>query len=191
VSRIVSRNAVADFDSVAHVSDPTPQALRQSDLPRFSAYDVGMGISETSISAVVIYESLTGNTAKAGQLIAADLTGQGVQAVAFPTTQIDHQALSDADLVIVGSWTDGIFLFGQRPGRSGRLAKLPVIDGKRAAVYCTYALDPGKTLEKLSTIVEERGGKVVGGVSIRRDNLAHGASDFVDRLLGALEKSAA
>lgn len=164
---------------------------RSSDLARFGVYDVAMSTTAAGLSAVVIYESLSGNTAKAGQLIAADLASQGVKTTAFPITHIDHQALSEADLVVVGSWTDGVFFFGQRPGRAGRLAKLPVIDGKRAAVYCTYALNPGKTLDKLSQIVEKRGGAMMGGVSIKRDNLEQGAIDFVDRLLGALEKSPA
>lgn len=137
--------------------------------------------------AIVIYESLTGNTRKAADLIVAELERSGVTASACPITQVDLQALSQADVVIVGSWVDGMILFGQRPGRSGRLTKLPVIDGKTAAVYCTYAVDPGKTLEKLATIVRRRGGEVVGGFAIKRSDLAGGVREFVDRLLGAVE----
>lgn len=143
-----------------------------------------------AMRAIVIYESLTGNTAKAGHMIADELSASGIEATACPITAIDLQALSESDLVVVGSWTDGLILFGQRPGRIGRLAKLPVIDGKTAAVYCTYAIEKGKTLEKLSGIVGRRGGNVVGGMAIKRNNLAGGAAEFVDRLLGALEKSA-
>ncbi|MEM7324074.1 MAG: hypothetical protein AAF531_13380 [Actinomycetota bacterium] len=134
---------------------------------------------------------MTGNTAEAGGYIAAELTAAGVPAVACPITQVDLQALSDADLVVVGSWTDGFFFFGQRPGRASRLAKLPVIDGKQAAVYCTYAINAGKTLEKLSRVVRMRGGDVIGGYAIQRKNLQAGAAEFVDRLLGALDTSTA
>ena len=74
------------------------------------------------MQAVVIYESLTGNTAKAGRAIAADLTAHGLPTQAFPIKQIDFQALSDADLVIVGSWVDGLIVVGQRPGRVGRIS---------------------------------------------------------------------
>lgn len=137
--------------------------------------------------AIVIYESLTGNTRDAGDLIAAELNASGVETVASSITEIDLQALSEADLVVVGSWTDGLFFFGQRPGRAGRLASLPVIDGKKAAVYCTYALNAGKTLDKLAGIVGRRGGEVIGGVAIKRNDLEGGAVDFVDRLFGALD----
>ena len=143
------------------------------------------------MNAIVVYESLSGNTEQAGILIAKELTEAGIPTVASPITNIDAQALSEADLVIVGSWTDGLFFFGQRPGRAGRLAKLPVIDGKKAAVYCTYAINAGKTLSKLSRIVSMRGGDVIGGYAIKRDNLADGAEEFADRLLGALDISAA
>lgn len=141
--------------------------------------------------AIVIYESLTGNTAKAGHLIADELTAAGIEATAWPILDVNHQALSEADLVVVGSWTDGLILFGQRPGRVGRLAKLPVIDGKLAAVYCTYAIEHGKTLEKLSGVIGRRGGNVIGGMAIKRNHLAEGAREFVDRLLGALEPKSA
>lgn len=137
--------------------------------------------------ATVVYESLTGNTATAGGLIAAELTVAGIEATACPITQVDLQSLSESDLVIVGSWTDGLFFFGQRPGRAGRLAKLPVIDGKKAAVYCTYAVNAGKTLPKLSRIVSRRGGDVIGGFAINRKRMEEDAAEFVDRLLGALD----
>lgn len=143
------------------------------------------------MNAIVIYESLTGNTAKAGIEIANQLSAAGIPTVASPITQVDLAALSAAELVIVGSWVDGIFIAGQKPGREGRLKKMPVIDGKMAAVYCTYALKDGKTLEKLGKIVEERGGNVVGGYAIRRDRLERDTTSFVDRLLGALDTSEA
>ncbi len=141
-------------------------------------------------SAIVIYESMTGNTRKAGEMIADQLTAAGIDTVACSTKEILLQQLSEADLVIVGSWTDGLFLFGQKPGGIVRLANLPVIDGKKAAVYCTYALDKGKTLEKLSNVVARRGGDVIGGASIRRDRMDESVADFVDRLLGAIDSGA-
>jgi len=135
------------------------------------------------VTAVVIYESLTGNTAKAGRAIAAGLTAAGLPTEAFPITAIDYQALSDAELVIVGSWTDGLVVIGQKPGRLGRIKAMPALAGKRAVVYLTYAIDPGKALQKLSDAVAARGADVLGGQVIRRDKLDEGVADFVDRVL--------
>ena len=135
------------------------------------------------MQAVVIFESLTGNTAKAGRAIAAQLTGAGVSTRAFPITAIDYQALSRADLVIVGSWTDGLIVVGQKPGRLGRIKAMPALAGKRAVVYLTYAIDPGHALQKMSDAVEARGAEVLGGQLIRRDKLQQGVADFVERVL--------
>jgi len=137
--------------------------------------------------AVVIYESLTGNTAKAARLIAEQLTARGVTTAAYPVTSVDYQVLSEADLVVVGSWTDGIVIAGQKPGRSWRLKKMPAISGKKVVVYATYAIDPGKVLDKLVTIVEGRGAEVLGGMTIRRDRLEESTADFVDRIIEVLE----
>jgi hypothetical protein len=138
------------------------------------------------VNVVVVYESLTGNTHRAADLIGTELTAAGATVTICPITTIDFQALADADLVVVGSWTDGFFVVGQRPGRAGRLRQMPVIDGKKSVVYCTYALNPGKTLEKLAEIVASRGGDVVGGMAIRRDDIPGGVHEFVGRLLDVI-----
>ena len=135
------------------------------------------------MNAVVIYESLTGNTAKAGRAIAAALSAEGLPTRAYPITRIDYQALSDAELVIVGSWVDGLIVVGQRPGRLGRIKGMPALAGKRAVVYLTYAIDPGKALQKMSDAVAARGAEVLGGQVIRRDRLDEGVADFVERVL--------
>lgn len=135
------------------------------------------------MKAVVIYESLTGNTRRAAGFIAAELEAGGMSATALPVTAIDYQSLAEADLVVVGSWTDGLFFVGQRPGRAGRLKKVPYISGKKCAVYCTYAVDPGKVLDKMVALMEERGAEVIGGMAIRRSDLEGGARDFARRVL--------
>lgn len=136
---------------------------------------------------VVIYESLTGTTREAAEVIAAELRADGGEVTVCPITRVDLAALSAADLVVVGSWVDGFVFLGQRPGRAGRLRGMPVIDGKKAAVFCTYAVDPGKTLTKLSDLVADRGGDVIGGVAIRRTAVEEGARDFVDRVLATVQ----
>ncbi len=135
---------------------------------------------------VIVYESLTGTTARAAGIIGEELTGAGTATTVCPIGAIDYQALSDADLVVVGTWTDGFVLVGQRPGRAARLRAMPVLTGKLAVVYCTYAIDAGHTLEKLISIVEDRGAEVLGGMTIRRDRVRPGAREFAARMLEAV-----
>jgi hypothetical protein len=136
---------------------------------------------------MVIYESMTGNTRRAAGLIGGQLVAGGLDVINLsPANAVDLQALSAAELVVVGTWTDGIFVVGQRPGRAGRLQQLPAMRGKRAVVYCTYAINPGKTIDKLMGIVGGRGADVIGGLALHRRHLEEGAADFSGRLLGAL-----
>ncbi|HEY8524804.1 MAG TPA: flavodoxin family protein [Acidimicrobiales bacterium] len=136
--------------------------------------------------AVVIYESLTGNTARAAQIVAAAARAEGADVAVYPIDNIGLKDLAEADLVFVGTWVDGLILFGHRPGRAGRLKKMPVIDGKRAAIFMTYAIHAGKALERFQRVVEERGATVVASTLLRRDRLAQGVEDFVRQALATV-----
>ncbi|HLT69842.1 MAG TPA: flavodoxin family protein [Acidimicrobiales bacterium] len=136
--------------------------------------------------AVVIYESMTGNTAKAARLIAHEVAARGVDVSVHPITDVDLKALAEADVVFVGTWVDGLVLFGHRPGRAGRLRSLPVIDGKRVAAFMTYAIHAGKALDRFARLLEERGGEVVARALLRRDRIEQGVDEFVTASLATV-----
>jgi flavodoxin len=139
------------------------------------------------MQVVILYDSLTGNTERAARLIANAFYDRQVGAHVFPVDGYDAQAVSEADLVVVGSWTDGFFFVGQKPGRAKKFKALPELSAKRCAVFCTFAVDSGRTLDKLTKILADQGAEVIGGLAIRRDRLSDGAVDFVDRVLEAAE----
>lgn len=136
--------------------------------------------------AVVIYESMTGNTARAARLIADEVAAQGVDVSVYPITDIGLKDLAEADIVFVGTWVDGLILFGHRPGRAGRIKAMPVIDGKRVAAFMTYAVHAGKALERFARVLEERGATVVAATLLRRDRLESGVVDFVTASLDSV-----
>jgi hypothetical protein len=135
------------------------------------------------VSAIVIWESLTGTTHKAADRIAAGLTDAGVDTTVSPVTRVDLAALSAADLVVVGSWTDGLVFVGQKPGRQSRLWALPALTGKRAFAYCTYAVDPGHAVDKLADIARDRGAEVIGARPVWRFGLERDCAAAVDQIL--------
>lgn len=144
------------------------------------------------MKAVILIESLTGNTWKAGERIAGLLeqerwTITGLDRVREP----DHAAIQDADMVIVGTWVHGLFVVGQAPFGLGAIGKLPMMRGKRAAVFCTFALHPKNSLDKLGDVVVRRGADLLGGVALNRAKLDEHSEVFVDRLLANLPPSVA
>jgi hypothetical protein len=138
------------------------------------------------LDAVIIYESMTGTTQRAAHLIGDAFYDAQIDARVYPTAGATAEAIADADLVIVGTWTDGLLILGQRPGKHKKLAQLPSLAGKRCLVYCTYAIAPGRTIEKLTKVVERLGGEVLGGMTIRRDHLEEDAAAFAERALATI-----
>jgi flavorubredoxin len=136
--------------------------------------------------AVVIYESLTGNTAKAAQLIADEVAARGVEVAIYNITDIGLKELAEADVVFIGTWVDGLVLFGHRPGRAGRIKRMPVVDGKQVAAFMTYAIHAGKALDRFSRVLTERGAVVVARGLLRRDRLDQGIEELVSEALATV-----
>ena len=136
------------------------------------------------MKAAILFQSLTGNTRRAGELIAANLQqeGWGITAVS-PMKQLEMAAIQDADLVIVGTWVHGLFVVGQAPWGLGVIGHLPALRGKLAATYCTFALNPGTTLDKLDAAVSGLGAEVIGGLALHRSKLSEHAEEFAARLI--------
>jgi flavodoxin len=136
------------------------------------------------MNAAMLVESLTGNTWKAAELVGARLqeAGWGITGLSR-VREPDHHSIQQADLVLVGTWTHGLFVVGQGPFGASALAALPAMKGKRAAVFCTFALNPAKTLDKMTGIIAGRGADVIGGFAMNRRNLDKNAEEFAARLV--------
>lgn len=138
------------------------------------------------MKAALVVESLTGNTWKAAELIADGLSQErwtitGLSRVRQP----DLASIQDADLVLVGTWVHGLFVVGQTPWATRSIANLPPMRGKRAAAFCTFALNPGRSLDTLTDAVADTGANVIGGLALHRGHLGEHADEFVTRLLDA------
>lgn len=131
-------------------------------------------------------ESLTGNTWTAAEMV-ADLLQQerwtitGLSKVKQP----DYSSIQDADLVLVGTWVHGAFVFGQAPWAVSNIANLPAMRGKKAAAFCTFALAPGKALEKLTNSLGDTGAYVIGGLAMNRGKLGEHSEVLAQRLVEA------
>lgn len=137
-----------------------------------------------TMKAAILFESLTGNTRKAGELIAANLQqeGWGITGVS-PVRRPELAAIQDADIVVIGTWVHGLFVVGQAPWGLGAIGGLPALRGKKVATYCTFALNPGSTLERMdSAITSALGAEVVGGLALHRSKLAAHTEEFAARL---------
>jgi len=95
----------------------------------------------------------------------------------------DHAAIQAADMVLIGTWVHGLFVVGQTPWALGSIEHLPSMRGKLAATFCTYALNPGKSVDKLDHAVGLIGAEVIGGAALHRSKLHEHAEEFAGRLI--------
>jgi sulfite reductase alpha subunit-like flavoprotein len=136
------------------------------------------------MQVAVAYESRTGNTAHAARLVAGGLKGAGADVAVMPIAALDFKRLAEADVVIVGTWADGAFFFGQRPGGGGKIARLlPEIWDKRAFAFVTYAVNPGRSHNKLGDILEAKGARSLGESAFHRNRLEEDVTAFVDQVI--------
>ena len=139
---------------------------------------------------MVAYESRTGNTQRAAQLVAGGLRSAGAEVTLSPVTQPDFKALAKADLIVVGTWTDGLFFFGQRPGGAGKIARsLPDLWDKPTYSYVTYAVNPGRSHQKLADLLEAKGAVSMGAAAFHRGRLVEEVTAFVDEVIDAYAAS--
>jgi hypothetical protein len=108
------------------------------------------------MKALVVYESMFGNTAVIGRSIAASLRAQGLEVVEGLVSKVEPEATADADLLVVGGPThahgmsssatrkaateDKTNAFAEAtvaPGLRGWVKRLPSGTGRLAAAFDT------------------------------------------------------
>jgi flavodoxin len=139
------------------------------------------------VKAAFLVESLTGNTWQAAEKVANLLAQErwtitGLSKVKQP----DYSSIQEADLILVGTWVHGAFLFAQAPWAVNTISNLPALSGKKAAAFCTFALDPGSSVDRLIRAVGDTGAYVIGGLAMSRSKLDQHSEEFAERLVDAV-----
>lgn len=144
----------------------------------------------TAVKAAILVESLTGNTWKAAEAT-ADLLAQERWSITglSKVRQPDLTSIQAADLVLIGTWVHGAFVFGQAPWAVNTIANLPAMRGKKAAGFCTFALHPGSSLDRLTQAIGDTGAQVIGGLAMSRGKLGQHSEIFAERLVTNFENA--
>ena len=138
------------------------------------------------MNIVVIHQSRSGNTKKAAELIGGAIASSENKVTVRSTENLDFKELADADLIFVGTWVDGLILFGHRPGDIGKLNLIPPLWGKNVIAFMTHAVNPGKAASKFSSFLEAKGAKVISSRSINKRELDSEIRPFVQEAMAEL-----
>jgi flavodoxin len=127
---------------------------------------------------VVLYFSRTGNTKRMAEAIS-----ESTKAPAFDIASSEPSVVENYDMLIIGTPVEG-----SRPAKEilAFIERLPKTEGKKAILFCTYALWKGSTFKILEKELASKGYDTILSVSkkgVRPDKPA----DFSDSI-GEIKK---
>ncbi len=117
----------------------------------------------------IIFDSQRGATRTAAGAMHDIFLAGGNTCETWSVQQADPSSAAEADLLCVGSWTQGLFVIGQHATKATMdfIERLPDLDGRRAVVFCTYRLATGALLPSMADALERRGADVIGQFQFR------------------------
>lgn len=138
------------------------------------------------MKAVVIFESRTGNTQRAAEMIGGELRSAGYEVSVRPVHGLKLTEIAEADLLLVGTWVDGLVLFGHRPGGTAKLMTLPSLHHKPVAAFATYKWYPGNCIDQIADLLAFKGAEVIHRQAFNKAQLDVLVPEFVDDVLAAV-----
>src|SRR5207245_7417619 len=128
----------------------------------------------------VAYDSRTGNTRRVAERVGLVAQGTTPRVSVEDVSALRPEAALEADVLFLGAWVDGFVLIGVGPsGKAVAWARsLPALDGRLAATFCTFGVNPKRSLGKLSDLLSSKGAIVLGEHASKRSNVLSGVEDF-------------
>jgi len=142
------------------------------------------------MNVAVLYQSLRGGTQRAAETITAQFVERDARVGTYAVTNFDAQFVLSADLLVLGTWTDGLFGLGAKPGQMGKLLTLPSIAHMPTALFVTYEISPKAALAKLADWAERQSADVVAQAGFHRKRPTEGLDEFISAALAGSKASA-
>lgn len=140
------------------------------------------------MNTLVMYHSRSGHTKKAAEGIGRAVENLNHEVRVKSIIEVNKADVEKADMLFIGTWVHGFILFGVRPAEAELwVPSLPSLEGKKVGVFCTYAFNPRRSLQKLGDMLGERGATIVGQQAFHRNRTDEGVEGFVETVLGAVE----
>ena len=133
--------------------------------------------ADHEVRVLVAYASAGGTTAALAGRLADRLSVAGALASVLPVEQVGAQELAAADVLVLGTWVEGLVVAKVHPAAAMRrwLATLPNLGAKPVATFCTYGVNPRGAGEELAQAVRSAGGVVIASETFGREDRADGA----------------
>ena len=137
-------------------------------------------------TAAVVYRSASGTTRQLAEEIGEHLRAKGVDATVQSVGDADPAALADADLVLLGCWTSGMFVVAQHPDEPwlAFVRDLPPLARSRVGLFTTYKLATGSMFARMRAALDTRASHVELELKSRGGHLTDEGREALDRFAG-------
>ena len=136
------------------------------------------------MNVAIVFDSDTGTTKAAAEAMAEAVRAAGHECTVSSVQEADPATVTAADAICVGSWCQGLFFVAQHATEATMhfIDDLGNLEGKPAAVFCTYKTAAGRMLPKMAARLQSRGANVTGSFKSRGPVAADGFGDWVASL---------
>ena len=136
------------------------------------------------MNVAIVFDSQTGTTQAAAEAMADLVRAAGHDCTVSSVGNTDPATVMAADAICIGSWCKGFFFVGQHATEATMdfIDGLGHLEGKRAAVFCTYKTAVGGMLRTMATRLASRGANVTGSYKSRGPVVAKGFDQWVEAL---------
>ena len=123
--------------------------------------------------ALIVYHSRKGTTRKFAEHIAQKLYNKNVDVITKDIEETTNEDLVNCDILYMGCWTSGRFLFNQKPERLwvNFAEQLPSADNKKTVLFTTYTIKTGTMFRNMKKYITLKGYKVIGSMKSRNGKM--------------------
>jgi flavodoxin len=138
------------------------------------------------VTAAVVYRSATGTTRRLAEEIGAHLAARGVTATVQSVGDADPASLANADIVLLGCWTSGLFVIAQHPDEPwvAFVRDLGDLGHARIGLFTTYKLRTGSMFARMRAALGGEAGRVGLELKSRDGRLSDAGRQALDGFLG-------
>lgn len=103
--------------------------------------------------ALIIYNSKKGTTKKFGNEIGKFLQSKNIDSKIIPIYNFDESDVKIFDIILLGCWTSGLFVFMQHPQQDwiSFANRLPDLSNKKVGLFTTYKLATGSMFRRMKS----------------------------------------
>lgn len=135
--------------------------------------------------AIVVYRSHSGVTRRYGEEIGKRLTELGVETRVVSVGECDFASLVDADYLLLGCWTSGMFFVMQHPDEPwlAFVRDMPATTKPKTALFTTYKLATGSQFRKMRAAIRAKTAPPGLELKSRNGHLSAADREALDRFL--------